>query len=131
MSDSDAVLSANLEFYRAFAARDYAAMNALWSRKAPVLCVHPGWPPLIGRAEVMESWRNILAHPEPTRVMCYDDRAVLYGDFAVVICEEELATGHLVATNMFVREGGRWSMVHHQSGALVARPHEARPQRRH
>ena len=130
MTEKDAVLAANLEFYRAFAGRDFPAMNALWSRAAPVLCIHPGWPALNGREAVMQSWRNILTNPEPTRVMCYDDQAFLYGEFAVVVCEEELAEGHLVATNMFVLEGGKWRMVHHQASPLVARRQAARPQRR-
>ena len=43
MTDQDAVLAANLEFYRAFAARDLAAMDALWARRTPVACLHPGW----------------------------------------------------------------------------------------
>ncbi len=34
MTDSDAVLAANLEFYRAFAARDLAAMDGLEPRGA-------------------------------------------------------------------------------------------------
>src|SRR5215469_13040920 len=38
MTDQDAVLAANLEFYRAFAARDLAAMDALWALQAPVAC---------------------------------------------------------------------------------------------
>ena len=36
MTDADAVLAANLEFYRAFATRDIAAMDAIWARRAPV-----------------------------------------------------------------------------------------------
>jgi hypothetical protein len=39
MTDSDAVLAANLEFYRAFAARDLVAMEELWARRSPVGCV--------------------------------------------------------------------------------------------
>ena len=130
MSDSDDVLAANLEFYRAFGTGDYPAMNALWARNAAVLCIHPGWPLFSGREAVMRSWRNILTNPEPTRVACHDDRAFLYGDFAVVICEEELPAGHLVATNSFVKEDGRWRMVHHQASPLAARSQEPRPQRR-
>jgi ketosteroid isomerase-like protein len=121
LSDSDAVLSANLEFYRAFASHDAAAMEAIWAEVAPVICVHPGWTPVAGRAAVLQSWRNILANPEAPSVMCHDDRAFLYGDTAVVLCEEELDTGHLVATNVFVREGGRWRMVHHQAGPIIVR----------
>ena len=130
MTDMDDVLAANLEFYRAFTGCDFPAMNALWSRAAPVLCIHPGWAALNGRDAVMRSWRNILTSPQPTRVMVHDDQAFLYGDFAVVTCEEELAEGHLVATNMFVKEGGRWRMVHHQSSPLVGRHQAARPHRR-
>ncbi|MBV8937825.1 MAG: nuclear transport factor 2 family protein, partial [Alphaproteobacteria bacterium] len=56
MTDQDAVLAANLEFYRAFAIRDLAAMDALWARQAPVACLHPGWSALKDREAIMESW---------------------------------------------------------------------------
>jgi ketosteroid isomerase-like protein len=136
LSDTDAVLSANLEFYRAFTNRDVAAMEELWASEAPVVCVHPGWTVVTGRAAVLKSWRDILANPEAPHVMCHDDRVFLYGDVATVLCEEELDTGHLVATNMFVREAGAWRMVHHQASPIVARSHREdlrrpRPARRH
>lgn len=124
MTDSDAVLAANLEFYRAFTTRDLKAMDRLWARKAEVICVHPGWTPLAGRSAVLHSWHDILANPEAPHVMCHDDRAFLYGDFAIVICEEELSGSHLAATNIFVREGGAWRMVHHQASPIVTRSHE-------
>lgn len=130
MSETDDVLAANLEFYRAFAASDYPAMNALWARSAPVQCIHPGWPPLAGREAVMRSWRNILTNPQQAGVACHDDQAYLYDGVAVVICEEELPEGNLVASNMFVKEGGRWRMVQHQSSPMVSRPQDARSQRR-
>ena len=123
LSDNDAVLSANLEFYRAFTSRDAKAMEAVWAREAPVVCVHPGWTPVAGRAAVLQSWRDILANPESPRVMCHDDRAFLYGDTAIVLCEEELDSGHLVATNIFVRESGGWRLVHHQASPIVVRSH--------
>ena len=122
MSDSDAVLAANLEFYRAFAMRDLVAMEALWARQAPVSCVHPGWPPLAGRDQVMESWQGILANPASPRIACYDERVMLYGETALVLCEEELDGGTLVASNLFAREDDAWKIVHHQAGQLVARP---------
>jgi hypothetical protein len=28
-----------------------------------VSCVHPGWPVLVGRQTVLESWRRILGNP--------------------------------------------------------------------
>lgn len=129
MTDSDAVLAANLEFYRAFTTRDFAAMEALWARRTPVSCVHPGWPPLAGRDQVMESWHGILANPDSPRIVCYDEQVMLYGEAALVLCEEELDGGTLVAGNLFVREDGAWRLVHHQAGQLVARP-RAQQQRR-
>ena len=129
-TETDAVLAANLEFYRAFGTCDYPAMNALWARLAPVQCIHPGWPAIIGREAVMRSWRNLLTSPEPTRVACHDDQAILHHDFALVICEEELSAGNLVATNMFVKEDGRWRMVHHQASPLVGRAQPPRPPHR-
>ena len=127
MTDSDAVLAANLEFYRAFTAKDLVAMEALWAKEAPVACIHPGWPPLTERDAVIESWHNILGHPEAPRIACYDERVQLHGDVALVVCEEELEGGTLVASNLFVREDGGWKIAHHQAGQLVAR----RPQPRH
>jgi hypothetical protein len=126
MTDSDAVLAANLEFYRAFAGRDLPAMEALWARQAPVACIHPGWPALSDRDAVMESWHGILSNPEAPCVICYDERVLLYGDAALVVCEEELAGGTLVASNLFVREDGAWRIAHHQAGQLVARRPQAR-----
>ena len=124
LTDQDTVLSANLEFYRAFNDRDVKAMETLWAKNAPVVCVHPGWTSLAGRDQVMQSWRSILANPEAPHVMCHDDRAFLYGDIAIVQCEEELDAGHLAATNMFVRENGAWKMIHHQASQIVMRGRE-------
>jgi len=128
MEDSDAVLAANLEFYRAFTTRDADAMDALWARRAPVACVHPGWPALAEREAIVESWRDILSNPHSPRIACYDERVLLYGDAALVICEEELDGGTLIASNWFVREDGAWRIAHHQAGQLAVR--RAAPPRR-
>jgi hypothetical protein len=64
IADREQVLFANEAFYRAFADRDIDALDALWARGEPVLCIHPGWPPILGRASVMASWTRILANPQ-------------------------------------------------------------------
>ena len=128
MTDQDAVLAANLEFYRAFAARDLAAMDALWAREAPVACLHPGWSALKARDAIMESWAGILSNPAAPRIACYDEQVFLYGDAALVLCEEELEGGTLAASNFFVREDGIWRMAYHHAGQIVRRQAE-RPRR--
>jgi ketosteroid isomerase-like protein len=126
MADSDAVLAANLEFYRAFTARDLKAMEALWARRAPVACLHPGWTALFDRAAIMRSWEGILANPQAPKITCFDERVLLYGEVALVLCEEELEGGTLAASNLFVREDGRWRLAHHQAGQIVRRHPEMR-----
>jgi ketosteroid isomerase-like protein len=127
MTDSDAVLAANLEFYRAFTARDLPAMDALWARRAPVACLHPGWTALKDRDAIMESWTGILSNPSAPRIACFDEEVFLYGgDVALVLCEEELDGGTLAASNLFVRENDKWLIAHHHAGQIVRREAERR-----
>jgi hypothetical protein len=130
MTDIDAVLSQNLEFYRAFSTRDIGGMERLWARHAPVSCIHPGWPLISGRDEVLRSWRAILRNPAAPAVLCYEENATLYGEAALVTCEEELETGTLAASNLFIREGGLWRLVHHQATPVQERHEPRRPAHR-
>lgn len=130
MTDLDAVLSQNLEFYRAFSTRDTGAMERLWARHAPVSCIHPGWVLITGRDEVLRSWRAILRNPAAPSVLCFDEHATLYGETALVTCEEELDSGTLAASNLFIRESGLWRLVHHQATPIQERRAPPRTPRR-
>lgn len=114
-----AVLAANTTFYDAFTRRDVGAMDAVWSARSPVACIHPGWSALLGRDPVMASWRAILEGPGAPAIHCADAVAHVLGDSAFVTCFEHVPGGQLVATNVFVREGGSWRMVHHQAGPVA------------
>ena len=120
MSDTDSLLFANEAFYRAFADKDMDAMADLWSRDQPVSCVHPGWGPLFDRSEVISSWAAILGAPEAPDIRCVSPTVQLYGDLGAVICFEKLQGGTLVATNIFVRQGSLWKMIHHQGAPTSA-----------
>lgn len=126
MTEEDAALSANLEFYRAFTTQNFAAMEALWARKAAVSCIHPGWAPLRDRGAVMKSWHDIMSNATAPRIMCHDEAVSVYGDIAVITCEEEIAANILIATNIFAKEDGAWRMIHHQAGPLVMRQDQHR-----
>ena len=126
-TEADALLAANLEFYRAFTTHDLPAMERVWAAETPVLCLHPGWELLRGRAADLESWRQILSNPEAPHVMVHDDQAFLFGEVGIVTCEEELDDGSLAATNMFVKEQGEWRLVHHQASPILSRRAEAPP----
>jgi SnoaL-like domain len=118
--ERDAVLFSNEAFYRAFADRDFTAMDGLWSRRHPVACIHPGWSPIAGRDQVMVSWRGILSNPQSPAVICRRPQAYMLGDSAFVICFEEVDGSFLIATNYFTRETGGWKMTHHQAGPVPA-----------
>lgn len=115
----DAVLAANEAFYAAFVARDMGAMEALWASGCEVTCIHPGWNVLSGRASVLESWEAILGNPVQPRIVTGGAQVRLLGECAIVICRELVAGTPLAATNVFVREQGRWRLVHHQSGFVT------------
>ena len=120
MSDKEAVLFANETFYRAFADKDMEVMADLWSRESPVSCLHPGWGPLFDRSEVISSWAAILNAPEAPDIQCLSPKVHLFQDVGTVICFEQLEAGFMVATNIFVREGSLWKMVHHQGAPTSA-----------
>ncbi len=120
MSDTASVLFMNDAFYDAFRSQDLETMDRLWSRQAAVACIHPGWQPLAGREEVMESWQGILGGTGGPEVFCLEPQAFVMGQTAFVICYEQIGNGVLVATNIFVKEGDDWLLVHHQAGPCNA-----------
>lgn len=124
LNDVDAVLAANYDFYTAFADRDYAAMEEVWAVDKDVACIHPGWPPLVGRESVMESWRRILDNDASPAVECLQPEAFFCGDAMIVVCYERLDENYLSATNIFVLENGLWKLVHHQAGPCATAPDE-------
>lgn len=116
MSIEDDVIAANEAFYRAFASADYGAMQAIWTMGPAASCIHPGWPPVHGRDKVLETWRGILSQPPSPPIRALEPTALIHGDSAVVICFEAIGRIFLSASNLFVREGEAWRLVHHQSG---------------
>jgi ketosteroid isomerase-like protein len=116
MNEAAAVEFANDAFYVAFAGGDVEAMAELWSRTAAVTCIHPGWAPLFGRAAVMESWAAILGSPQRPDIRARGPNVRVQGEVAYVVCHEVIRQSFLVATNIFLREGGEWKMIHHQAG---------------
>lgn len=125
----DYLLAANRAFYEAFNRRDLVAMDGLWARDHPVACIHPGWTPLADRIAVMGSWREILSNPASPLIRHRDERVLLYGDVAAVLCLEVIGQSVLAATNLFVREGGGWRLAHHQASPVATATQEDAEQR--
>ncbi len=120
---TDAVLAANARFYDAFEARDADAMDESWSTHPDVSCVHPGWPPIRGRDQVMASWRSIFDNDEGPTPSCEAPTVALHGESsATVLCRERLGNVVLIATNVFVGGPDGWRLTHHHASALARVP---------
>ena len=118
-ADVEAVLAANRAFYEAFNARDLAAMAALWSRNVEATCIHPHRAMLVGREDVLRSWRAILGHPEQPKIVFAAERPRIVGDIGVVTGREVVAAVPIAATNIYVREDGEWRMIHHHGSPVI------------
>lgn len=120
MTETDELLAANQAFYDAFAAADSAAMIALWAVDAPLSVIHPGSRVISGRESVFATWRMILDGQEAFDIACVSPRAQCYGETGLVLCYEQVGSQQLMASNLFMREGGAWRLVHHQAGMAIA-----------
>lgn len=118
MTDDDAILAANAAYYQAFATGNFAEMSRVWADDG-VSCVHPGWPALIGRADILESYRNILHSQNRVRIAHHDDTAIVAGDEGRVLCVEIVEGAALAATNWYRRVDGAWRMIHHQASPIA------------
>ena len=119
MSDETEILAANAAYYRAFETADFAAMSRIWADDN-VSCIHPGWPVLIGRQMILESYREILRNPDQERIEPRNETVMAAGEEARVFCVEFVGGSALAATNLFKRVGGAWRMTHHQASPIAA-----------
>lgn len=133
--DARAVEAVNAGFYAALETADLDLLEAVWlgpPYAAQVSCVHPGWPALHGRAEVLRSFALILANTPYIQFFLTDVVVRVAGDTAVVTCVEDILTGlepadgaigfpggRVVTTNVFRRTPVGWGLwVHHASPVL-------------
>ncbi|WP_019549267.1 nuclear transport factor 2 family protein [Streptomyces sulphureus] len=140
-TDIEAVEAANTALYQAVEEGDLEALSALWLEDG-VTVVHPGWPVLSGRAEVLRSYALIMANTEYIQFFLTDVEVSVQGDTALVSCTENILSsgpededgasplvgGLVVATNVFRHttpdpaagdEGGWRLWSHHGSPVLV------------
>lgn len=109
-------LFANEGFYLAFAQGDLKAMDRLWSREHDVLCVHPGWPALSRRSDIMESWERILGNADQPKVAFHAEAVLRMSGIMTVVCYEKVGEAVMLASNQFVAEAGTVRMLAHHAG---------------
>lgn len=129
-ASADAAESA---FYRAFAARDLAAMMAVWADDDNVACVHPLTVPLAGRRAVEVGWQSIFEAAGKFAIQIETLSLQQVGDVVIHCVKEYLTIGDeaaprppILATNVYRRDAGGWRMwLHHGSPIQVGEAHPA------
>lgn len=140
-ADVEAVETANTAYYEAMERGDFEAVSDLWMAAGGgepsdlVSCVHPGWPVLAGRGEVLRSYALIMANTEYIQFFLTDVNVSVHGDTALVTCTENILSGGpaeegadlgplvgqlVVATNVFRRTPAGWKLWSHHASPVLA-----------
>ncbi|MFE7615747.1 nuclear transport factor 2 family protein [Streptomyces sp. NPDC057496] len=136
-ADIAAVEEANTAFYEAMERGDFEELSGLWlpGEDLTVSCVHPGWPVLTGRGEVLRSYALIMANTEYIQFFLTDVGISMTGDTALVTCTENILSGGpaedgnelgplvgqlVVATNVFRRTPDGWKLWSHHGSPVLA-----------
>ncbi|MEU1076744.1 MULTISPECIES: nuclear transport factor 2 family protein [unclassified Streptomyces] len=148
-TDVEAVEQANTAFYETLERGDFDELSDLWLSAADagdtsISCVHPGWPVLSGRGEVLRSYALIMANTEYIQFFLTDVKVVVLADTALVTCTENILSGGpaqesgelgplvgqlVVATNVFRRTSEGWKLwSHHGSPVLTETDEDEGPQ---
>jgi len=135
MSDREAVVKANREFYRAFESLEIENMEKVWLKDRQIVCIHPGWRKLSGWGPVMQSWERIFEGVFEMTFDIGDVDVIMTGDLAVLVVEENLTQRgydgamktQVLTTNVFEKVGNEWFMVMHH-GSPVMEPPGSEPQ---
>ncbi|MDT3397752.1 nuclear transport factor 2 family protein [Streptomyces sp. B1866] len=137
LTDSEQVQLANTALYEAMERGDHDAMERLWLDEpgTDVSCVHPGWPVLRGRGEVLRSYALIMANTDYIQFFLTDVEVSVVADTALVTCTENILSGGpaeedgrlgplvgqlVVATNLFRRTQEGWKVWAHHGSPVLA-----------
>jgi ketosteroid isomerase-like protein len=133
-TEREQVELANTALYEAMERGDFEALAGMWL-EGDVSCVHPGWPVLRGRGEVMRSYALIMANTDYIQFFLTDVEVSVQDDTALVTCTENILSGGpaeedgelgplvgqlVVATNVFRRTADGWKVWSHHGSPVLA-----------
>jgi uncharacterized protein (TIGR02246 family) len=116
------------QFYEALREADLDKLMALWADDDEVFCVHPGGPRVVGATAIRLAFEAVFAssgrihvHPERVRRVHSIDSAVHNLVERVELhTAEGRRTGHVVATNVYLKTAQGWRMVAHHASPGTA-----------
>ncbi len=128
--ETQAILTANDRFYRAFEKLDITAMAAVWAHTDYVKCIHPGWGLLVGWDAVRASWEIIFRNTAEIKFTLTEVQVEFRGPLAWVTLAENILTQAggrvaataVLATNVFEKLAAGWRMIHHHASHVMMPP---------
>ncbi|MCD9593402.1 nuclear transport factor 2 family protein [Streptomyces sp. 8ZJF_21] len=144
LTDNERVALVNTALYDAMEQGDHSTLQRLWldSPDTEVSCVHPGWPVLRGRGEVLRSYALIMANTDYIQFFLTDVEVSVMTDTALVTCTENILSGApaeeegqlgplvgqlVVATNVFRRTEDGWKVWSHHGSPVLAESDDDEP----
>ena len=123
-SDSAMVLAQNQAFYNAFKSADIKKMDKVWTHNEFVSAIHPiSKDVILGWKGVRDSFEGVFKNYTGIDIKPVNQIVHVEGNVAWVLQNEDftamqgdkkikLESG---ATNIFIKNFGKWLMVHHQA----------------
>ncbi|NEO29883.1 MAG: nuclear transport factor 2 family protein [Symploca sp. SIO3C6] len=126
-SDKEAVLAANVDFYRAFSNQDLSSMSLLWWQGSTSLCIHPGSQVLMGWEEIRASWESIFRNTDSMEIdieviKIEIDQALAYVIVREIVLQSSRGRklkAQSMATNLFQKMAQKWYLVHHHGSPIM------------
>ena len=129
-ADQVQIADANRRFYEAFEKGSMSDMARVWGSGAHCRVVHPGSGCILGREDVLTSWKHIFTvGGYKIDVRDVKVHALAGGSqAAMVTCVEHVdsgaTSGTIVATNVFEKQKGEWKLVHHHGSSSTVQLEE-------
>jgi ketosteroid isomerase-like protein len=125
-ADTNAIKAANAAFYAAASARDLSAIERIWAQDAQVSNIFAtNKTPSFGPSGIKADYEDLLKRMVELSVVMSEPVSVRQeGDVAIVVGTEtlqaKLSNGDTIklfplATNIFVKRGTQWLMIHHHT----------------
>ena len=127
-SEAERVRGVNQRFYEALSTQNLLRLEQLWAHSPNVRCLHPGERMLSGWPTIRESWREMFARSIAFSIEPLIAEVHVHGPIAVVTCQEKISSftldgsrvANLLATHIFLKQRGRWLLIHRHASPVVS-----------
>lgn len=120
------LIESNQKFYQALRTCSIRSMEEIWLHTDEVVCIHPGWMPLKGWAQIRESWSRIFQNTHMHQVTTQVVEIQIHGAIGWLTCIEQIGVYHgdrahvafALSTNIYQHIGNAWKLILHHGSPL-------------